>query len=83
MQPIKENSLLKGELEGTNEGYALAKIVGLKLCQYYKEETNKDFISVMPSNLYGPYDNFNLDTSHVLGSLLKKIYFAKKIKLIL
>ena len=58
-QPIKEESLLDGKLEITNEGYALAKIAGLKLCQYYNEEFNKDFISVMPSNLYGPFDNFD------------------------
>ncbi len=76
-QPIKEESLLDGKLEQTNEGYALAKIAGLKLCQYYNEQFNKDFISVMPSNLYGPFDNFDPEKSHVLGSLLRKIYTAK------
>ena len=76
-QPIKEEALLGGKLEETNEGYALAKIAGLKLCQYYNEQFNKDFISVMPSNLYGPFDNFDPDQSHVLGSLLRKIYLAK------
>ena len=76
-QPIKEESLLDGKLEPTNEGYALAKIAGLKLCEYYNEKFNKDFISVMPSNLYGPYDNFDPDKSHVLGSLLRKVYNAK------
>ena len=76
-QPIKEDSLLDGKLEPTNEGYALAKIAGLKLCEYFNDKFNKDFISVMPSNLYGPYDNFDPDKSHVLGSLLRKIYTAK------
>ena len=79
-QPIKEESLLDGKLEMTNEGYALAKIAGLKLCQYYNEEFNKDFISVMPSNLYGPFDNFDPEKSHVLGSLLRKVYIAKAVK---
>ena len=79
-QPIKEEALLSGKLEETNEGYALAKIAGLKLCQYYNEQFNKDFISVMPSNLYGPFDNFDPEQSHVLGSLLRKIYLAKIFK---
>ena len=79
-QPIKEEALLGGKLEETNEGYALAKIAGLKLCQYYNEQFNKDFISVMPSNLYGPFDNFDPEQSHVLGSLLRKIYLAKIFK---
>ncbi len=77
-QPIKEEFLLSGKLEDTNEGYALAKIVGLKLCQYYNEKYNKDFISIMPSNLYGPFDNFDPESSHVLGSLMRKIYQAKE-----
>lgn len=76
-QPIKETSLLKGPLEETNEGYALAKIAGLKLCKYINEEFNKSFISVMPSNVFGINDNFDPDNSHVLGALLRKIYNAK------
>ena len=65
-QPIKENSLLSKPLEKTNEGYAIAKIAGLKLCSYMFKEHKKDFITVMPTNLYGPNDNFDLSTSHVL-----------------
>ena len=78
-QPIEESSLLKGPLEETNEGYALAKITGLKLCKYINEEFNKSFISVMPSNVFGINDNFHPDNSHVLGALLRKIYNAKVI----
>ena len=74
---LKETSLLKGPLEETNEGYALAKIAGLKLCKYINEEFNKSFISVMPSNVFGINDNFDPDNSHVLGALLRKIYNAK------
>ena len=77
-QPIKENALLKSPLEETNEGYAIAKIAGVKLCKYYFKEHNKDFISVMPTNLYGPHDNYNLNTSHVLAALINKIVHAKK-----
>ena len=77
-QPIKENALLKSPLEKTNEGYAIAKIAGVKLCNYYFKEHNKDFISVMPTNLYGPHDNYNLNTSHVLAALINKIVHAKK-----
>ena len=77
-QPIKENALLKSPLEKTNEGYAIAKIAGVKLCKYYFKEHNKDFISVMPTNLYGPHDNYNLNTSHVLAALINKIVHAKK-----
>ena len=77
-QPIKESSLLCKPLEKTNEGYAIAKIAGLKLCSYLFEEHNKDFITVMPTNLYGPNDNFDLDNSHVLAALINKITYAKK-----
>ena len=76
-QPILEEALMQGPLEETNEGYALAKIAGLKLCKYFNEEFNKNFISVMPSNIYGINDNFDPDNSHVLGALLRKIYLAK------
>lgn len=77
-QPIKEEYLLTGPLEKTNEAYAIAKIAGLKLCEYYNKQYGTNFIAVMPTNLYGPYDNFNLETSHVLPALLRKIYTAKK-----
>ena len=76
-QPIIESALMKGPLEETNEGYALAKIAGLKLCKYINEELNKKFISVMPSNIFGINDNFDPENSHVLGALLRKIYLAK------
>ncbi len=76
-QPIKEESIMKGPLEETNEGYSLAKIAGLKLCKYINEELNKPFISVMPSNVFGENDNFDPDNSHVLGALLRKIHYAK------
>jgi len=79
-QPIKENSLLCKPLEKTNEGYAIAKIAGLKLCSYMFKEHKKDFITVMPTNLYGPNDNFDLNTSHVLAALINKITHAKKYK---
>ena len=79
-QPIKENSLLCKPLEKTNEGYAIAKIAGLKLCSYLFKEHKKDFITVMPTNLYGPNDNFDLSTSHVLAALINKITHAKKYK---
>lgn len=77
-QPIKEEYLLTGPLEPTNEAYALAKINGLKMCQYYKMQYGCDFISCMPTNLYGPGDNFDLKTSHVLPALLRKIHEAKE-----
>ncbi|OUU27994.1 MAG: GDP-fucose synthetase [Candidatus Endolissoclinum sp. TMED37] len=77
-QPIKESSILCKPLEKTNEGYAIAKIAGLKLCSYLFEEHKKDFITVMPTNLYGPNDNFDLDNSHVLAALINKITYAKK-----
>jgi len=77
-QPIKEQALLTGELEPTNEPYAIAKIAGIKLCQSYFEEYNENFISVMPNNLYGENDNFDLKTSHVVPALIRKMHSAKK-----
>ena len=77
-QPIKEEALLTGELEPTNEPYAIAKIAGIKLCQSYFEEYNENFISVMPNNLYGENDNFDLKTSHVVPALIRKMHSAKK-----
>tara|TARA_X000000950_G_scaffold33583_1_gene36090 strand:- start:3094 stop:4035 length:942 start_codon:yes stop_codon:yes gene_type:complete len=79
-QPIKEKELLCKPLEKTNEGYAIAKIAGLKLCSYLFKEHKKDFITIMPTNLYGPHDNYDLETSHVLAALINKITFAKKYK---
>ncbi len=76
-QPIPESALLGGPLEPTNEAYAIAKIAGIKLCQAYAREYGANFISAMPTNLYGPNDNFNLDTSHVLAALLRKAHEAK------
>jgi len=76
-QPIKEEYLLSGYLEPTNEAYAIAKIAGLKMCQYFKKQFGANFISVMPTNLYGPNDNFNLETSHVLPALIRKFHLAK------
>jgi GDP-L-fucose synthase len=76
-QPIKEDYLLSSYLEKTNEGYALAKISTLKLCQYIKNQLKKDFISLQPANLYGAGDNFDLKASHVLPALLKKFHTAK------
>ena len=76
-QPLNENSLLTSELEYTNEPYAIAKIAGIKLCESYNIQYGTNFISVMPTNLYGPGDNFNFDKSHVLPALLRKIYLAK------
>ena len=76
-QPIREESLLTNELEPTNEPYAIAKIAGLKLCQFYREQYNCNFISLMPTNLYGPNDNFDLKNSHVLPALLRKFHEAK------
>jgi GDP-L-fucose synthase len=77
-QPIKEEYLLTGELEKTNEAYALAKISGLKMCYFYKKQYGANFISVMPTNLYGPGDNFGLTNSHVLPALLRKMHEAKE-----
>lgn len=76
-QPIPESALLTGELEPTNEPYALAKIAGIKLCQAYAREYGRNFISAMPTNLYGPGDNFDLNTSHVLPALMRKVHEAK------
>ncbi len=76
-QPIKEEYLLTGPLEQTNEPYAIAKIAGIKLCENYYKQYGSNFYSVMPTNLYGPNDNFDLETSHVLPALLTKIHDAK------
>jgi GDP-L-fucose synthase len=76
-QPIKEEALLAGHLEPTNEPYAIAKIAGIKLCQAYARQHGANFISVMPTNLYGPGDNFDLETSHVLAALIRKVHEAK------
>lgn len=77
-QPITEDALLTGALEPTNEPYAIAKIAGIKLCQSYARQFGRRFISAMPTNLYGPGDNFDLTTSHVLPALLRKVHEAKK-----
>ena len=76
-QPMKEDSLLTSPLEPTNEAYAIAKIAGLKMCRYYNQQYGTNFISVMPTNLYGPNDNYNLETSHVLPALIRKFHEAK------
>ena len=76
-QPMKEEYLLTGELEKTNEPYAIAKIAGIKMCENYYKQYGADFISVMPTNLYGPNDNFDLETSHVLPALIRKFHLAK------
>jgi len=76
-QPLKEEYLLTGELEYTNEPYAIAKIAGIKLCESYYKQYGSNFFSVMPTNLYGPFDNFNLETSHVLPALIRKYHDAK------
>jgi len=76
-QPMKEEYLLTGVLEPTNEPYAIAKIAAIKLCRYYNEQYGTDFLSVMPTNLYGPHDNFDLETSHVLPALIRKFHEAK------
>jgi GDP-L-fucose synthase len=76
-QPIREDSLLTGTLEPTNEPYALAKITGIKLCQAYARQYGKNFISAMPTNLYGPNDNYDLQNSHVLPALIRKVHTAK------
>jgi GDP-L-fucose synthase len=77
-QPIPESALLGGPLEPTNEAYAIAKIAGIKLCQAYVREYGANFISAMPTNLYGPNDNFDLEKSHVLAALLRKAHEAKE-----
>ncbi|MGZ4985038.1 MAG: GDP-L-fucose synthase family protein [Chthoniobacterales bacterium] len=76
-QPIPESALLSGALEETNDAYAIAKIAGIKLCQAYAEEYGENYISLMPTNLYGPNDNFDLVTAHVLPALLRKVHEAK------
>jgi GDP-L-fucose synthase len=77
-QPIKEESLLTGPLEPTNESYAIAKIAGVKLCDAYRSQFGDDFISAMPTNLYGPWDNFDPETSHALPGMIRKLHDAKK-----
>lgn len=77
VQPISEDALLTGPLEPTNEAYAVAKIAGIKLCQAYRRQYGCDFISAMPTNLYGPHDNFDLESSHVLPALIRKFHEAK------
>ena len=79
-QPIKEEYLLTGELEKTNEAYALAKIAGMKMCEFYNRQYKTNFISVMPTNLYGPNDNYDLENSHVLPAMLRKFHEAKERK---
>lgn len=76
-QPMKEEYILTGNLEPTNEPYAIAKISAIKLCRYYNEQYGTNFISVMPTNLYGPGDNFNLETSHVIPALIRKMHLGK------
>lgn len=76
-QPIKERELLSGYLEPTNEAYAIAKIAGLEMCKFFKRQYNDNFISCMPTNLYGENDNFDLKTSHVMPALIRKIHDAK------
>lgn len=76
-QPMKEDALLTGLLEPTNEGYAIAKIAGIKMCDYYRRQYGCDYISVMPTNLYGPGDNYDLQNSHVLPALIRKFHEAK------
>jgi GDP-L-fucose synthase len=80
-QPITEDALLTGPLEPTNDAYAIAKIAGIKLCQAYRKQYGADFISAMPTNLYGPEDNFHLANSHVLPALIRKMDDAKRLKL--
>ena len=79
-QPMKEKYLLSGSLEPTNEAYSVAKISAIKLCRYYNEQYGTNFISVMPTNLYGPNDNFNLETAHVIPALLRKFHLGKLLK---
>lgn len=76
-QPIKESYLLTGPLEETNEGYAIAKISGMEMCKFFKRQYGDDFISCMPTNLYGPNDNFDLENSHVLPAMIRKFHEAK------
>jgi GDP-L-fucose synthase len=76
-QPMKEEHLLTGRLEPTNEPYAIAKIAGIKLCEAYRRQYGCDFISAMPTNLYGPHDNFDLESSHVLPAMIRKFHDAR------
>lgn len=76
-QPINEDCLLQGPLEPTNEGYAIAKIAGIKLCQFYAQQHGCNFITAMPTNLYGPNDNYDLESSHVLPALIRRFHDAK------
>jgi len=76
-QPMKEDCLLSGYLEPTNEAYAIAKIAGLKMCQFFKRQYGDNFISCMPTNLYGPHDNYDLNNSHVMPALIRKFYEGK------
>ena len=76
-QPMKENYLLSGFLEPTNEPYAIAKIAGIKMCESYNMQYGTNFISIMPTNLYGPNDNYDLKTSHVLPALIRKFHHAR------
>ena len=77
-QPIKETSFMTGPLEETNDAYAVAKIAGIKMCQSYNEQYKTNFVSVMPTNLYGPNDNFDLQSAHVLPALIRRFHEAKK-----
>lgn len=77
-QPIQEEALLTGQLEETNEAYAIAKIAGLEMCKFYKRQYGDNFISCMPTNLYGPNDNFDLNSSHVMPALIRKFHEAKQ-----
>lgn len=77
-QPIKEEYLLTGELEATNEPYAIAKIAGIKLCENYRRQYSSNFISAMPTNLYGPGDNYDPENSHVVAALIRKFHYAKE-----
>jgi len=79
-QPMKEDALLQSALEPTNEPYAVAKIAALKLCRYYNEQYGTNYISAMPTNLYGPHDNYNLETAHVLPAMLRKFDLARLLK---
>ena len=76
-QPIKEDHLLSGYLEPTNQWYAIAKITGVKACQAIRKQYNKDYVSLMPTNLYGSFDNFDLQSSHVMPAMLRKFHEAK------
>ncbi len=80
-QPIEEEALLTGPLEPTNEAYAIAKIAGIKLCQAYRKQYGRAYVAAMPTNLYGPGDNFDLETSHVLPALVRKAHEAKQLGL--